>query len=106
LRLNWPCCAILKIPILNLKSTSTEDRIAHCNKILIIPSGDNLFCCGSSPAGILLCQMIILTVKVPVRVNRQGKEKHAKRSTAAGRWMPGGPGSPVWSGQQKVADAE
>jgi len=105
LRVNWPCCPILNIAILDVTGKGREDRIAHCNKVFIIPCGDNLFCCGSSTAGILLRQVVILTVKVSGRATHQGKEKKVKLSTVAGRWVPGGRGSLVWSGQKKMAHA-
>jgi len=105
LRLNWSSGAILNIAVLDVKSTSREDTIAHCNTILIIPFGENLFSCGSSPGGIPLRPLPILTLKVPMRVTRQIKQQELKLIGVVVRCVQGDCGSPVWSGGKKVVDA-
>ena len=104
MRLNWSSCAILNIAILDVKGTSREDTIAHCNTILIIAFGENPFCCGSSPAGNPLRPLPILTVKVPVRVTRKMKQLQVKLLGVAVRCVQVDCGSTVWSCRKKVVD--
>ena len=105
MRLNWSSCPILNIVVLDVKGTIGEDTIAHCNTIFIIPFGENLFCCGSSPAGIPLRPLPILTLKVLMRVTRKIKQQKVKLIGVAVRCVQVDCGSPVWSGGKKGVDA-
>jgi len=105
LRLNWFRCAILNIAVFDIKGTSREDTIAHCNTILIIPFGEKVFRCGSSPAAIPLCPLSILTLKVPMRVSCKIKQQKVKLIGVAVRCVQGDCSSAVWSGGKKKVDA-
>jgi len=104
-RRNWFSCTILNIGVVDVNGTSREDTMAYCNTILIIPFGENLLSCGSSPDGIPLRLLPILMLKVPVRVTRTIKPQKVKLIGVAVRCVQGDSGSPVWSVGKKVVDA-